>query len=121
MLSQSKIIEAIAQLANSLNPTDEQLKAVLSRTYIENNWLTIENYSLALKNWQSQLSINKLEDFCSKYSYARNPQRVGIIMAGNIPMVVFMTSFVPYCLEITHILSHPQMTNMQFFFSGRIN
>lgn len=84
-----QIIEAFSKLAESFDQSNEELSAFVGRTYVENNWLTKENYWLALAEWRNQLESSNLEKFIEDNSYATTPKRVGIIMAGNIPMVGF--------------------------------
>jgi hypothetical protein len=89
MIEQAKVIEALVHLGTLLTPDNEDLQAATNRTYIENNWLTNENYALSITHWSATLSKDNLQKFVLPYPYTDTPQRVGVIMAGNIPLVGF--------------------------------
>ena len=89
MISQAEVIQTLVQLGESFHKQNDALNAAIARTYVENNWLTKENYWLALNNWKTQLQEENLKQFCNDYTYTDAPKSVGIIMAGNIPMVGF--------------------------------
>lgn len=89
MVDRSTIIADLATLGRSLNADNEQVEGVIQRAYSENNWLTPENYRKAIHYWSSVLTEADLEQFTAPYSYAEVPLKVGIIMAGNLPMVGF--------------------------------
>lgn len=89
MLNQKAIIDAFVALGKKLNPEDEKLQFAVTKTYVENNWLTKENYWLAIQHWKKELTTTTLESFVAPYTYASTPQKVGVIMAGNIPLVGF--------------------------------
>lgn len=89
MLDRKAIIHAFVALGQKLNKTDDKLQYAVAKTYVENNWLTKENYWLSLNHWSKELVADKLTAFVQPYSYAKDPKNVGIIMAGNIPLVGF--------------------------------
>lgn len=89
MLTQQNVIDAISKLAQWCNPPNDVLTAAIVKTYTYNNWLTKANYLQAINNWLPMLSNDNLATFCKPYQYSSNPQKVGIIMAGNIPLVGF--------------------------------
>lgn len=58
----------------------------------QNGWFTDENIRLALRGISYMLRIEKLESWLASYpesTMKNDPKRVGIIMAGNIPLVGF--------------------------------
>lgn len=67
----------------------EQLLGIINRQVAYNGWFTKENVRKSLLNLGQQLTEEKLTDWTAKYTYASNPKRIGIIMAGNIPLVGF--------------------------------
>jgi hypothetical protein len=89
MIEQSKVIDALVHLGTLLTEDNEELQAATNRTYVENNWLTNDNYTQSLAHWSASLSKDNLSKFAKPYHYSDNTKRVGIIMAGNIPMVGF--------------------------------
>ena len=85
-------INALAQLGHSLQQKDEYLEAVMARTKYNNPWFTIENQERAVKAIAEQfLQKEKLEEWVSIYDLKEtaDPKTVGLVMAGNIPLVGF--------------------------------
>ena len=55
-----------------------------------NNWFTPENVHYSISNWADALTENNLNQWLSKYSFTeKEPKTVGLILAGNIPLVGF--------------------------------
>lgn len=56
-----------------------------------NGWFTPENVALAVNGVAKLLTKKNLEQWLSRYELKKNltPKRVGVIMAGNIPLVCF--------------------------------
>ncbi|KAA1243709.1 acyl-CoA reductase [Aquimarina sp. RZ0] len=55
-----------------------------------NGWFTEENVVFSLSQWANTLTKNNIENWISNYSTEKNVSKViGIIMAGNIPLVGF--------------------------------
>jgi hypothetical protein len=80
-------IDALIQLASYLKSGDEQLNAAIQKSCFENLWFTKSNYQLALAYWADHLTKDKLEEFIHDHLPTSSPKQVGIIMAGNIPLV----------------------------------
>lgn len=89
MLKLKDLISTISKLEQVCTPQNESLQLVINRTYVENNWLTKDNYWDAIFNWLPLLSESELSQFSEQSQFSNNPKQVGIIMAGNIPMVGF--------------------------------
>lgn len=70
-------------------PHDE-LKMVQSQAQNENNWFTEESFELALKGLIHMLEETKIRQWVSNYNIpGANAMKIGVVMAGNIPMVGF--------------------------------
>lgn len=56
-----------------------------------NPWFTEDNLLHALEQWGRALTALNMEDWLSKYDMEgpRDPKTVGIVMAGNVPLVGF--------------------------------
>lgn len=67
----------------------QALIGIINRQISYNGWFTKENVRKALLNLGEQLTEEKLMDWTSGYSFTEQPKRIGIIMAGNIPLVGF--------------------------------
>jgi hypothetical protein len=89
MINRTQLIAAFVNLGDSFRADNEKLNAAINRTYYENNWLTEESYWQALLHWKSTLTTANLENFIAPYKIAKTPKNIGVIMAGNIPMVGF--------------------------------
>ena len=83
-------------LRDELNgkPSDysEGLNTLIDRQHIKNEWFTPENVNKAIKAVAEELSEEILSAWTSAYPELkedRDPVRVGVIMAGNIPLVGF--------------------------------
>lgn len=67
----------------------DSLITVINRQFSYNGWFTKENVRKALLNLGDQLTEDNLVDWTTSYKFSENPKRIGIIMAGNIPLVGF--------------------------------
>ena len=70
---------------------DQNLKEIVMRAGHHNGWFTEENILFSLQQWGDLLTEENLKDWLSKYSFNKNiePKTVGVVMAGNIPLVGF--------------------------------
>ncbi len=69
----------------------ESLKTLIERSKETNPWFTEENVLHAFGNWAKALTRLKLEKWLKNYTvnYNKPVKNIGIIMAGNIPLVGF--------------------------------
>lgn len=70
---------------------DDKLEQMIALVHHYNGWFTEENTRNAIVAWGENLTGEKLDQWLSKYDVPDNtdPMKVGIVMAGNIPMVGF--------------------------------
>ncbi|RZS93660.1 acyl-CoA reductase [Aquimarina brevivitae] len=55
-----------------------------------NGWFTKDNMLFAIEQWAAALQQTNLEEWLSRYAIPEvTPKKVGVIMAGNIPLVGF--------------------------------
>lgn len=59
----------------------------LKSAEIHNPWFTPENLNYCLKQWNEVLTRENIENWLKEYKYSDSPKKVGIIMAGNLPLV----------------------------------
>lgn len=71
------------------NEQEERLAYLMTRSEIENPWFTQENQRYNLQQWASLFTRQAIEEWLSKYQLSGTPKRVGLILAGNIPLVGF--------------------------------
>lgn len=72
------------------DPHFERLDRQITTSVSHNGWFTRENIIFSLRQWSKALSRENLDKWLSPYSFnQRTPKTVGIVMAGNIPLVGF--------------------------------
>lgn len=86
-------IDLLKRLGNYILSTDNQWATVKERASRENGWFTPEFIDLAVKNIADAfLDEDKLRAWAAQYGVPATqakPKNVGIVMAGNIPLVGF--------------------------------
>ncbi|NJL73712.1 MAG: acyl-CoA reductase [Saprospiraceae bacterium] len=85
-------IEIAVRLGEYLKSGDERLKGVMQNTYEHNGWFTVSHQEQAIAAIADKfLSKSNLEQWLAAYSIpqATEPRTVGLILAGNIPLVGF--------------------------------
>lgn len=66
------------------------LKEKIEAAVHHNGWFTLENVLFAMEQWSEALTEENLEKWLSGYYFKEvSPKTVGVIMAGNIPLVGF--------------------------------
>jgi hypothetical protein len=88
----SERINLLEKLGNYLISDDKDLQAAKLKAFEKNKWFTEEFVDVSLQNISTQfLDRNKLETWINYYYLDDNiyPKTVGVIMAGNIPLVGF--------------------------------
>ncbi|MFT3844686.1 MAG: acyl-CoA reductase [Lacibacter sp.] len=84
--------EILEQLLKYISGESSEWKEAKAKAYSQNNWFVPEFIDLALQSVTGQfLAKEKLQQWIEHYSLNDNvaPKTVGIIMAGNIPLVGF--------------------------------
>jgi len=66
-----------------------ELQTTINKQVAYNGWFVKENVRKSLLALGGELTSENLNDWVQNYSYADNPKKVAIIMAGNIPLVGF--------------------------------
>jgi len=87
-----KYLTEFCQDCSQKNPkTDPGLKEVVARAGHHNGWFTEENILFSMEQWGNILSRPHINDWLSQYSFksGENTKKVGVVMAGNIPLVGF--------------------------------
>lgn len=86
-------IGLLSQLGQYLQSDDERLMAYVQRTHFHNAWFTPENQKEAMRAIATEmLDLQKLQSWAAGYGIPDRPSKVltvGIVMAGNIPLVGF--------------------------------
>jgi hypothetical protein len=88
-----KRIELLVRLGHYMTANNEEWQQAKEKAFRQNNWFIPEFIDLSVKNIASNfLNPEALKTLVSKYEIpAENnlPKKVGIVMAGNIPLVGF--------------------------------
>lgn len=86
-------VQALISFGELLKSHPEKLKESILKTNQINPWFTPENQKLAIENiWAFFLSESRLRNWIQDYPKLSNPvipKKVGLILAGNIPLVGF--------------------------------
>lgn len=67
----------------------DELNVLIKKQKQLNGWFTEQSVRDSLKALGEQFAESKMKAWLSEYDFAAHPKRVGIIMAGNIPLVGF--------------------------------
>lgn len=84
-----EFIQNYLDRGETLSSEQTALEEVLSTTTAENSWFTKESLTQSLSQWASELNEPVIKKWLSSYKTASKPSRVGLILAGNIPLVGF--------------------------------
>lgn len=97
MMTMEKYIYALSKLGKFItnfyqkNKIDdekrEKFKFLLKKSELENAWFTPESLKSALLEWANSFEIEKLKSWVNAYPQTTKNKRVGLILAGNIPLV----------------------------------
>lgn len=63
------------------------LQEIIKKSEIENPWFTEENQRKALSVWANLFTENALKNWLKSYTPSKFQKKVGLILAGNIPLV----------------------------------
>ena len=85
--------ELLVTLGNYMLRNEEQWQSAKQKASVENHWFIPEFVELSVKNIaESFLKPNSLQQLIDHYSIPQqnyDPKKIGIVMAGNIPLVGF--------------------------------
>ena len=88
--SQEKKIEAFVTLGNFLLNPDDEFKNILKNAKHKNGWFTDLETQKAVSANGLMLNQVDLENWLKAYTFPnQKPKKVGLILAGNIPLVGF--------------------------------
>ena len=90
----------LSQFSLENNQQNEQVKYndlffnsfvdLIALSQSHNNWFTPENVNFSISSWSDALTENNLNQWLSAYNFIeKEPKNVGLILAGNIPLVGF--------------------------------
>ncbi|KIC63861.1 acyl-CoA reductase [Chryseobacterium taiwanense] len=79
--------EFLSKKSEDYNENDADFELLLKKSEIENPWFTDENQKFALQQWADLLTEDHIKNWLKEYSISKTSKRVGLILAGNIPLV----------------------------------
>ena len=86
--SQKESVKNPSVLLNNLFYEDFQDLVQLSQSH--NGWYTPDNVYFSIQSWAQALTEKNLDQWLSAYTFVtKEPKNVGLILAGNIPLVGF--------------------------------
>lgn len=72
---------------NNTNEWVEKLDNALVNASNRNKWFTKENLDFCIKIWGNTLTESHISTWLNAYSIQQTSQRLGLVLAGNIPLV----------------------------------
>ncbi len=88
-MTKKQRIEAFVALGQYLRANDEQLAAAIAYAAVKNRWFTEANTRKQIEAIATNLTLPKLESWLAPYPDIDDERIVGLILAGNIPLVGF--------------------------------
>src|ERR1700756_1628795 len=86
----NKIIKTFSALGDILSSPDEELSNIISNQLHYNAWFTPENVEKAVVSIGKMLNPTDLAAWLNRYTVNEGePKKVGLILAGNTPLVGF--------------------------------
>jgi len=85
----NKLSETFTALGQYLLKPDDQLNEIINDELHYNAWFTPANVDKAIRSIGKMLNAGDIEKWLSDYSFHYSGKKVGLILAGNIPMVGF--------------------------------
>ena len=97
MIDRQERVRAFSSLGNLLtsfirdfeSDTYAQDRAQVGRSFHKNGWFTEEEVMKAITYWAEVLQEDTLSAWTTDYPQVESSKRIGLILAGNIPMVGF--------------------------------
>jgi len=90
LIELSRYISAfLAKKNEDYNENDAEFELLIRKSEIENPWFTVENQKFALGQWAGLLTEERINNWLKAYMISKTTKRVGLILAGNIPLVGF--------------------------------
>lgn len=89
ILNSEKLIIALKKLSDFMVEPSDAFKNLISSASNTNAWFTVEEVEKALNSLHKMLNPQDLEAWFENIIITDAPKKVGLILAGNIPMVGF--------------------------------
>jgi hypothetical protein len=74
----------------SNNPFFDEMLEQINQAVHHNGWFTLDNVLYALETWSDVLKVENIQKWTTSYNFSNStPKAIGIVTAGNIPLVGF--------------------------------
>ncbi|UIR57246.1 acyl-CoA reductase [Sphingobacterium sp. SRCM116780] len=88
-MTKKQRIEAFVKLADLFHKDNDELNQLIQSAQYKNAWYTSDHVEKAFATWKSNLTFDQLENWLSCYPDLQSNKTVGLVLAGNIPLVGF--------------------------------
>ena len=88
-LDKGKIKIALQKLCEFMANPSDKFTEVMNSSCHSNGWFTIEEVQRSVTSLSKMLNSSDLEIWLADIQLAQKPKKVGLILAGNIPLVGF--------------------------------
>ena len=85
----SYIDQFLSKKTENFDANDDEFEEALKTSENNNSWFTIDNQKFALHQWAKLLTEDQIREWISHYNITENSKKIGLILAGNIPLVGF--------------------------------
>lgn len=83
-------VKSFADLGEWFSDTSSEAFEILTQKAINgNSWFTPSHIQQAFQAWSEVLTTDKMEQWLQAYTFANSPKKVGLVLAGNVPLVGF--------------------------------
>ncbi|QQD13596.1 acyl-CoA reductase [Sphingobacterium sp. UDSM-2020] len=86
-MTKKQRLEGFAKLANLFINDNAELQHLVTTAHHKNAWYTAEHVNKAFTSWKANLNLELLENWLSPYPDIESDKIVGLVLAGNIPLV----------------------------------
>lgn len=88
-LDKRKIKIALQKLSEFMANPSNEFTNVINSSFHSNGWFTVEEVQRSLFSLSKMLNTNDLDTWLTNIKLSQDPKKVGLILAGNIPLVGF--------------------------------
>ncbi len=87
--NKAQLVHIFAQLGSQLKNPDSELSAIIENEHVHNAWFTPQSVFKAVTAIGQMLNENDLNAWLDRYPESDGNKTIGLILAGNIPLVGF--------------------------------
>lgn len=88
-MTKNQRVKAFTKLGEWMQNPDQETRNIISTLFHKNAWYTTENVHKQFKAIGNNLTQDKLQDWLHTFPDTNSSKSVGLILAGNLPLVGF--------------------------------